>query len=130
LLLRPHGDGCGDLPGQFLRALEELHEVSGHDFSPQGLDLLPAHTFLHLAAWPGRVFVQQEDQALQAGLACMPVLQFGDGALLARRDVAVAPGENPNVNSARSHVGQALVQRTLASGHIVFHGHHVVPHLA
>src|SRR5262245_47105036 len=62
-------------------------------------------------------------------------LQFGNRQLIRismrlRRDVAVAKGENTNVDIRFLHVIQTLVHRPLIGGDVVFHRNNVVAALA
>lgn len=106
-------------------------------FLPQGLDaptlLAVAGVAVHPGGRPGGVLGQEEDQAGDTGLAGLAILQLGDRALLRvglAGDVAVAPGEETEVEVAGGHVGQAFGQRALVGGDVIFHGDHVVAHLA
>ena len=50
--------------------------------------------------------------------------------VILRGDVAMAPGEDPDVQVASYDIGLALCQGTLIGGYIVFHSNDIMPHAA
>ena len=122
------GDGDADRRGQLVGRPEEAHHPVAAKLRAQGFDAL--EVAVHELPGPRRVLVQQEEQAGLVAALGLAELELGDGALLLRRDVAVAPGEEPDVEVGRGHVGEALVEGALVGGDVVLHRHHVVPHLA
>ena len=81
---------------------------------------------------PGLVFIEDEHQAGDALVFCVPVLAFGDGEpvrVVFIGHVAVAPGKDADIEVAALDVFQARVQWPVVAGDIMLHGQDLELHL-
>jgi hypothetical protein len=94
-----------------------LPQVGAEPLDPAGA--LPD---VHPHPGPRRVLARQEDQDGLAEPERLAVLQLDDRQVLAGRHVPVPPREDPDVQVAARHPGQAPVQRPAVVGDLRLHG--------
>jgi hypothetical protein len=131
------GNGGADLLSQLIGGGEEAHHAIAAQLLAECPDApaLVAVTGVrvHPARQPGSGLIQQEHQTGLAVRLGVAVLQLGDRppiGVVVVGDVAVAVGEDPDVQVAAGHVLQALGERSLVGSDVVLHRDRVVIKLA
>jgi hypothetical protein len=118
----PVAERFGDARSDVILGGEISAEVLFREFLAESFDFFESAPF-EPVHWPGRFFVEEEDQTFLSFFSRPTILELRDRFVITGRDESITPGEDTQVDVTTIDVGKTPFQWALILGHIVFHRH-------